>query len=77
MCAFRKWCNVSGFSREALPNREKMVNVRVTGEEKLTLRALAPLLGARGQSEVVRLALDYYLEHSPDARSALRRLKRE
>lgn len=49
-----------------------MINVRATAEEKRQLKMLAQSLDVRGEADVVRLALDYFLEHAPAARAALR-----
>lgn len=60
------------FSRK--PARTEAINVRVTAEQKAILTGLADALGVVGQSEVLRVALDYYVKHSPEARAAMKAL---
>lgn len=69
-------CKMEDFIRRKRPVRDRMINVRVTTEEKDTLERLAPLLGVRAQADVVRLALDCFFTQ-PKCRAALRRLKGE
>lgn len=63
-----------GFSRDRKPVRGVVLTVRVTEDEKNLLAALAGPLGVRGQSDVVRLALDFFLEKSPEAKAAAKKL---
>jgi hypothetical protein len=55
------------FSRESF---DKMLSLRVTVEQDKLLGRLARGLGLRGKAEVLRRALDYWLEHAPEARQA-------
>ena len=55
------------FSRESF---DKMLSLRVTAEQDKLLEELARALGLRGKAEVLRRALDYWLEHAPEAREA-------
>jgi Arc/MetJ-type ribon-helix-helix transcriptional regulator len=56
------------FSRDPL---EKMVSLRLTQEQDRLLADLAASLGlAGGKAELLRRALDYWLEHAPEAREA-------
>jgi hypothetical protein len=55
------------FSRKPF---QKMVSLRVTAEQDQLLAALALALGLSGKAEVLRKALDYWLEHAPEARKA-------
>jgi hypothetical protein len=68
---------VAKFSREERAKRDRIVNVRCSEEEKDLLAGLAPLLGVRGQSDVLRLALDYFLARNREARAALARLEKK
>lgn len=63
------------FSRESEPVRNLLLNMRCSKDEKELIAAIAPLLDVDGQSAVLRLALDYFFEHSPSAKAVLRRLK--
>lgn len=56
------------FSRK--PKLTTMVGVRLTDEQRQVVDGLAATLGVRGASEVFRIALDYYLEHSKEGRAA-------
>ena len=56
---------MSKFSRESLP---KIISLRVSEEQDELLQAYAKQMGLRGKSDVLRLALDYWLEHAPEAR---------
>ena len=59
---------MSKFSRDPLV---KMLSLRVTAEQERTLEAMARALGLPGgKAEVLRKALDYWLEHAPEARAA-------
>lgn len=54
------------FSRRPDP-RDKMLSLRVTTQEKDRLESIARQLDCRGTSEVLRLALDYWIENGlPD-----------
>ena len=56
------------FSRDRV---EKMVSLRLTGEQDRLLTDLAAGLGlAGGTAELLRRAVDYWLEHAPEARQA-------
>jgi hypothetical protein len=55
------------FSRESF---DRMLSLRVTAEQDELLGHLAQELGLRGKAEVLRRALDYWLEHAPEARRA-------
>jgi hypothetical protein len=55
------------FSRESF---DRMLSLRVTAEQDRLLEHLAQELGLRGKAEVLRRALDYWLEHAPEARRA-------
>jgi Arc/MetJ-type ribon-helix-helix transcriptional regulator len=56
------------FSREPLT---RMLSLRVTEEQDRLLGELAESLGLQGgKAEVLRKALDYWLEHAPEAREA-------
>jgi hypothetical protein len=58
------------FSRDRL---EKMLSLRLTREQEHLLGDLAAALGlAGGKAELLRRALDYWLEHAPEARQAHR-----
>jgi hypothetical protein len=50
-----------------------MLSLRVTPEQSRLLEELAQNLGLPGgKAEVLRKALDYWLEHSPEAKKAAR-----
>jgi hypothetical protein len=56
------------FSRDPLA---KMISLRVTREQDQLLGELAEGLGLPGgKAELLRKALDYWLEHAPEARQA-------
>ena len=56
------------FSRDPLA---KMLSLRVTLEQDRLLGELAETLGLPGgKAELLRRALDYWLEHAPEARAA-------
>jgi hypothetical protein len=56
------------FSRDPLT---KMLSLRVTREQDQLLGELAESLGlVGGKAEVLRKALDYWLENAPEARRA-------
>ena len=54
----------------------KMLSLRVAEEQTETLGKLADALGMRTIADVMRAALDYYCEKSPEARAALKKLER-
>jgi Arc/MetJ-type ribon-helix-helix transcriptional regulator len=54
------------FSR---PPLAKMISLRLTAEQDELLEALAQTLGLAGKSDVLRRALDYWLEHAPEAQA--------
>jgi hypothetical protein len=57
---------MSHFSREPLT---RMLSLRVTAEQDRLLGELAGALGLPGgKADVLRRALDYWLEHAPEAR---------
>ncbi len=59
------------FSRDPLA---KMISLRVTQEQDQLLGELAESLGlAGGKAEVLRKALDYWLENAPEARQAAKK----
>jgi hypothetical protein len=60
------------FSREPL---EKMISLRVTREQDQLLGELAEVLGMSGKADVLRRALDYWLEHAPEALQAAKKGK--
>jgi hypothetical protein len=49
---------------------QKMISLRVTREQDRLLEGLAAALKLSGKAEVLRKALDYWLEHAPEARKA-------
>ena len=56
------------FSRDPL---RKMISLRVTEEDDRLLGDLAQALGLPGgKADLLRKALDYWLEHAPEARAA-------
>ena len=56
------------FSRDRV---EKMVSLRLTGEQDRLLTDLAAGLGLPGgKAELLRRAVDYWLEHAPEAQQA-------
>ena len=56
------------FSRDPL---KKMISLRVTAEDDRLLGDLAQALGLPGgKADLLRKALDYWLEHAPEARAA-------
>jgi hypothetical protein len=63
------------FSRDPL---QKMVSLRLTAEQNRDLTEMASNLRlVGGKAELLRKALDYWLEHSPDAQRAQRKLGRK
>ena len=63
------------FSREPL---EKMVSLRLTQEQDRLLTDLAAGLGlAGGKAELLRKALDYWLENAPEALQAAKKTGRK
>jgi predicted transcriptional regulator len=67
---------VPGFSRESRPLRSTLITFRVTADEKELLGKLAKHLNLRGQSEVIRRALDHYLA-SKEIAGLAAKLRRE
>ena len=59
------------FSRDPL---QRMISLRVTQEQDRLLEGLAKVLGLSGKAEVLRQALDYWLEHAPEARTACKKV---
>ena len=58
------------FSRDPL---NRMISLRVTGDQGRLLEAMAEVLGLPGgKAEVLRKALDYWMEHAPEAIRAAR-----
>mgnify|MGYP001579821736 CR=1 len=55
------------------PARAKMLSLRVTNEQDAELEKIAGELKLSGKSEVLRVALDYWLEHAPDAQRLRRK----
>jgi hypothetical protein len=56
------------FSRNPL---KRMISLRVTEEDDQLLGDLAQTLGLPGgKADVLRKALDYWLDHAPEARQA-------
>lgn len=56
------------FSRDPL---SRMISLRVTPDQDKYLERLAAALGLPGgKAELLRKALDYWLEHAPEAREA-------
>jgi len=63
------------FSRDPLA---RMVSLRLTAEQDQLLADLSAALGlAGGKAELLRKALDYWLEHAPEARRAAKQAGRE
>jgi hypothetical protein len=61
------------FSRDPL---RKMISLRVTEEDERLLTDLAEQLGLPGgKADVLRTALDYWLEHAPEARQARKQVE--
>lgn len=52
------------FSRQPM---RRMLSLRVTEEQDELLENLAAALDLPGKAEVLRRALDYWLEHAPEA----------
>ena len=65
-----------GFSRESQPVRMTTITFRVTPEEKDLLGKLAKPLNVRGQSEVIRRAIDHFLA-SDDMAGLVAKLRRK
>ena len=61
------------FRRDRPPRREKMLSLRVTEEEDRTLEELREHLGLDAKVDVLRQALDYFLENAPQVRKRKRR----
>jgi hypothetical protein len=47
-----------------------MLSLRVTDEQDRLLGELARELGLSGKADVLRRALDYWLEHAPEVKKA-------
>jgi hypothetical protein len=62
------------FSREPFT---KMLSLRVTEEQDRLLGELAQALGLSGKADVLRRALDYWLEHAPEVKQAREKLEGE
>jgi hypothetical protein len=62
------------FSREPF---EKMISLRVTREQDQLLGELAEALELSGKADVLRRALDYWLENAPEALRAAKKGKGE
>jgi hypothetical protein len=63
------------FSREPL---EKMVSLRLTADQDQLLADIARALGlAGGKADVLRQALDYWLENAPEAVQAIKKVRRQ
>jgi hypothetical protein len=54
-----------------------MLSLRVTEEQDRVLGELAEALGLTGKAELLRRALDYWLEHAPEVKKAGKREKDE
>ncbi len=64
--------NTPTFSRDAdPPSRDHTITLRVTEEDDMALTATADRLGI-AKSELVRKALDFWFQNSPEARSRRR-----
>jgi len=62
------------FSRDAdPPARDATISLRVTAEQDAALTAIAERLQLPGKSELIRRAIDYWLQNAPDASSRRRR----
>ena len=57
------------FRRERPAPRNKMLSIRITDEEDELLEELRQRLGVDAKVDVFRQALDYFLEHAPQARA--------
>jgi hypothetical protein len=60
------------FSRDPLA---KMISLRLTEEQDQLLADLAEVLGLSGKADVLRKALDYWLEHAPQAQQATKQVR--
>lgn len=58
------------FSRADQQPRDKVMMFRVSDEEKEFLEGIAARLELRSSSELIRVAIDYFLEHSQDGKKA-------
>jgi hypothetical protein len=54
-----------------------MLSLRVTGDQDRLLGELARELGLSGKADVLRRALDYWLEHAPEVKEAAKGLKKQ
>jgi hypothetical protein len=62
------------FSRDPL---QKMISLRLTQEQDQLLAEMAHNLGLSGKAELLRKALDYWLEHAPEAQEAAKKAGRK
>jgi hypothetical protein len=63
------------FSRDPL---QKMISLRVTAEQDQLLADIAGVLGLPGgKAEVLRKALDYWLENAPEAEETIAKVRRK
>ena len=53
--------------------RAAVTTLRLTKSEAEWLTATAKRLGLRGRADVIRIALDYWQEHAPDAKKLAKR----
>jgi hypothetical protein len=58
------------FSRDPL---EKIITLRVTTEQDRHLGELAEVLDLGGKADVLRHALDYWLENAPEVQEAVKK----
>lgn len=64
------------FSRD--PRRDKMISLRLTQEQDQLLTDLATNLAlAGGKAELLRKALDYWLENAPEAQRTGKKARRK
>jgi hypothetical protein len=59
------------FSRDPFT---KMISLRVTEGQDQLLGRLAEVLGLSGKAEMLRKALDYWLENAPEAAAARKKV---
>jgi Ribbon-helix-helix protein, copG family len=65
---------MSVFQQERPEPRQHCVTLRVGTKQNEVLTALAESLG-KSKGEVVRVALDYWLQHSPEGKKAMKGAK--
>ena len=58
---------MSPFRRERPPRRDKILSLRVSGEEDQMLEELRQRLGLANKVDVFRQALDYFVANAPEA----------